>query len=316
MTDYRQDSSSSDRLAVGLGWFSLGLGLAEIVAPDRVARLVGVPATDRTLTVLRVMGLREIAAGAGVLAASNRAPGMWSRVAGDALDLGLLVAGMTSATGDARRGALATVAVSGVAVADVVCARRLSASRRRHPRARGRTGYVHVAAVTTIRRPVQDVYDFWRDFENFPRFMRHLESVRVLDADRSRWRARAPAGTIVEWDAEILGERPNESISWRSLPGADVRNRGAVRFAPAPGDRGTEVRVELEYVPPAGTLGRMVAKLFGEAPEQQVRDDLRRVKQLLETGEVPVSDGPDLSRPAQPAERSAPARTSTEEVPS
>jgi uncharacterized membrane protein len=105
----------------------------------------------------------------------------------------------------------------------------------------------------------------------------------------------------VEWDAEIITERENEAISWRSVEGADVENHGSVTFEHAPGARGTEVRVELSYIPPAGELGRVVAKLFGEEPEQQVRDDLRRFKQLMETGEIPLSDGPGLWRPAQPA---------------
>ena len=299
MAHHGSSDRGSESLALGLGWFSIGIGIAEILAPDQLARLIGVPHTERTVKVFRVMGLREIAAGAAVLAASNRAPGMWARVAGDAVDLGLLVAGMSASAGDPRRGAMATAAVSGVAVADLMVARRLGGRRRRRPGARSRTGHVHVAAVTSIRRPVADVYDFWRNFENFPRFMQHLESVQVLDAERSRWRAAAPAGLRVEWDAEILGERPNESISWRSLPGADVSHRGAVRFVPAPAGRGTEVRVELEYVPPGGAAGRAIARLFGEAPEQQIRDDLRRLKQLLETGEIPVS-GPGLRRTAQP----------------
>lgn len=161
---------------------------------------------------------------------------------------------------------------------------------------------VRVEEVATINRNIHDVYEFWRQFENFPRFMRHLESVARLDGRRSRWRAKAPAGMTVEWEAETLEDREDEWIAWRSLPGSQVDNSGSVRFSRAPGARGTEVRVQLQYTPPAGALGRGVAWLFGEEPEIQVKDDLRRFKQLMETGEIPISEGPALWRAARPAD--------------
>jgi uncharacterized membrane protein len=162
--------------------------------------------------------------------------------------------------------------------------------------------------VVTINRPLPEVYAFWRQLENFPRFMAHVERVEVLDAVRSRWQATAPAGMTVEWEAEILSERENESISWRSIAGSGIQNRGTVTFEPAPAGRGTEVRVELEYVPPAGAVGRIIARIFGEEPGQQVREDLRRFKQLLETGEIPISEGQGYWRPAQPPMRAEQAR--------
>jgi uncharacterized membrane protein len=157
----------------------------------------------------------------------------------------------------------------------------------------------------TIRRQPADVYQFWRDFRHFPTFMSHLESVAVLDQRRSHWTAKGPAGRLVEWDAEITEDRPNELVAWRSLPGADVPNAGRVRFSPAPGDRGTEVRAEIDYTPPAGALGSAFARLFGQEPRQQVQADLRKVKEVLETGEVIRSSatlgGTQLfQRPAQP----------------
>jgi uncharacterized membrane protein len=164
-----------------------------------------------------------------------------------------------------------------------------------------RANRVRVERVTTVNKPVHEVYEFWREFQNFPRFMRHLESVEVLGDRRSRWRAKAPAGRTVEWEAEMLEDRQDEWIAWRSLPGSQIENSGSVRFQPAPGARGTEVRVQLQYSPPAGRLGRSIAWLFGEEPEQQIHDDLHRFKQLMETGEIPLSDGPALWRPAQPA---------------
>lgn len=155
---------------------------------------------------------------------------------------------------------------------------------------------LHVERVFTIRRSPEELYNFWRRLENLPRFMEHLERVDVLDERRSHWVAKGPAGTRIEWDAEIIEDAPNQRITWRSLEGADVENDGSVHFYPAPGDRGTEVRVSLAYVPPAGKLGATIAKLFGENPEQQVRDDLRRFKSLMEAGEIPTTKGQPSGR--------------------
>lgn len=158
-----------------------------------------------------------------------------------------------------------------------------------------------VKAAITVYRPAEEIYRYWHDFENLPRFMKHLEAVQVTAEGRSHWQATAPAGATVEWDAEIVDDRPNELISWRSLPGSTVDNAGTVRFSPAPGDRGTEIRVALSYDPPGGALGAIVAKLFGEEPGQQVHDDLRRFKQIMETGEITQSDASVKGGgPAQP----------------
>jgi uncharacterized membrane protein len=150
---------------------------------------------------------------------------------------------------------------------------------------------VRVEKVVTISRPIAEVYDQWRDIERLPERMSHLESVSDLGNGRSHWVARAPLGRTVEWDAEILHDHANRVISWRSVDGADIPNVGAVHFHEAPGGRGTEVRVRIEYSPPAGQVGASVAKLFGEEPSQQVEDDLRRFKRLMETGEVATTDG-------------------------
>jgi len=150
---------------------------------------------------------------------------------------------------------------------------------------------VTVRRTVAINKPVEELYAFWRDFENLPRFMRHLESVTCESDRRSHWVARAPAGRRVTWDAEVVEERKNELITWRSLDGSDVQHAGAVQFAPAPGGRGTAIRVSLTYTPPGGKVAAVIAKLFGEEPGQQVHEDLRRLKQIMEAGEIPTISG-------------------------
>lgn len=148
---------------------------------------------------------------------------------------------------------------------------------------------VKVERSVTIARSRQELYAFWRDFTNLPQFMEHLESVRVDSPRRSHWKARAPAGSTVEWEAEIVNDVPDEIIAWKSVGDPDVANAGAVNFSDAPGDRGTIVKVTLDYEPPAGRLGALVARLFGEDPDRQVREDLRKFKQLMETGAITTS---------------------------
>jgi uncharacterized membrane protein len=153
---------------------------------------------------------------------------------------------------------------------------------------------VDARTAITINAPAEDLYARWRDFEGLPTFMYHLESVKTTGDGRSHWVAKAPAGATVEWDAEVTEDVPGRRIAWRSIEGASVENSGSVRFEPAPGGHGTEVYVEIEYTPPAGALGALVAKVFGEEPNQQIGDDLRRFKQIVETGEIARSDGAPL----------------------
>jgi len=144
-----------------------------------------------------------------------------------------------------------------------------------------------------VDRSPRDLYTFWRNFENLPTIMSHLQSVSVLDDRHSHWTAEAPtiAGGSVEWDAEIVEDRPNEKISWASLPGSELENEGSVEFRRAPGDRGTAVRVVLRYAPPAGRLGNLIAKILGSNPESQIREDLRNFKRAMEVGDILTTDG-------------------------
>ena len=279
------DKVSAERLARGLGWFSIGLGLAELLLPGAVARLAG--GRGKHTGLVRLYGLRELAAGAMIFSQGRTpAAGVWSRVAGDAMDLATLgVAYLTPSTNKAGV-SFAAANVLGVTALDVICAQQLS----REAGKMTDDGAIRTRRSIAINRPRDELYRYWRDFQNLPQFMYHLESVQLLDDKRSHWVTKGPAGKRVEWDSEITVERTNEMIGWRSLEGADVYNAGTVEFEQRPGDRGTIVRVELEYRPPGGIAGTAVAMLFNQSPEQQIYDDLRRFKQMMEIGEVVRSD--------------------------
>jgi uncharacterized membrane protein len=291
---------NEEQLARGLGWFSLGLGLAELLAPRGVAKVAGVRGNTG---LIRLLGLREIAHGIAIFTQGRRPKeAMWARVAGDALDLACLGAAYASPKNDKARLTFATANVLAVTALDVLCAQQLSADPEG---ARTERGKIPVNKSIVINASAEEVYGFWRDFENLPRFMRYLESVTVTGEGRSHWVAKAPGGSV-EWDAEITEDRPNQLISWRSLEGSEVETSGTVRFEPAVGGRGTVVHVELDYNPPGGALGALFAKLFGEDPGGQMQTDLRRFKQIVELGEIVVSDGTltgegyTEQRPAQP----------------
>ena len=286
MSDSSSDTTAT--LVKGLGGASLGLGLTEVLAPGKVTALAGVDDTSRSRLVIRALGLRECGHAAALLFGPNKL--VWTRVAGDALDLALLVTGLAnSRRGNRGRGAVTAVALVGIAGADLYAALRTTRNggAGRHANApRHRT----LRAAVTVRRAPEDVYRFWRDLENLPAFMYHLKSVTADSGNRSHWVANAPIGQSVQWDAQITEDEPNKRIAWQSLAGSPVENGGSVQFTHAPGD-GTEVRVTLSYHIPGGVLGKAAATLFGESPEQQVNDDLRRLKQILETGQVLRSDG-------------------------
>ena len=155
---------------------------------------------------------------------------------------------------------------------------------------------VRVEKAVTINAPVENVYAFWRNFANLPRFMHNLEKVEVYDTKRSHWWAKGPAGTTVDWEAEIINEIPHELIGWRSTEGSRIDNAGSVHFTRLPDGRGTELKVILRYDPPAGVLGAAVSKILGEDPAANVQEDLRRLKMLIETGEIATTEGQPSGR--------------------
>lgn len=150
---------------------------------------------------------------------------------------------------------------------------------------------LEVEQAVTVNKPLEEVYQFWRNLENLPHFMEHLKEVQVLDSQRSHWVANGPLNSVIEWDAEITEDKPGEVIAWCSLPGSQITNEGRVTFHSAPDGRGTELHVLIGYHPPAGSAGAMLAKLLGEEPNTQVREDLWHFKQIMETGEIPSTDG-------------------------
>ncbi|MDB6111746.1 MAG: Cyclase/dehydrase [Pedosphaera sp.] len=292
MANNREHSNGNgEKLARGLGWFSIGLGLTQLLAPRTLSRLIGV--RERPL-LMRAIGLRELAAGLGILNDRKPVGWLWARVAGDAMDLSLLGVALSSNQDTRNRVAAATVAVAGVTALDLRCSQRFSTTAQ---------GTIHVERSITINRSPEELYTFWHDFQRLPTFMNHLKAVEPSGDNRTHWVARGPAGTDVEWDAEVTNDEPNHLIAWRSVEGADVDNAGLVRFEPAPAGRGTVVKVQLDYRPPAGALGAKVAKLFGEAPEKQIHVDLHRFKQLMETGEIARTKGQPAGRPTSNSPR-------------
>jgi uncharacterized membrane protein len=294
--------TGGESLADFLGVFSLGLGLAQMLAPESMSKICGIKDAEGNRKLMRALGAREISNGIAILSRQQPEKALWSRVAGDALDLALLGKVMANPENSRGRALFATANVLAVTALDVMAARTLSKQPRTVANEGAATGVIRTKRSLTVNKSPEECYAFWRDFKNLPQFMRHLESVTIVDDRRSHWKAKAPAGASVEWDAETIEDRPNELISWRSTEDADVYNAGTVRFERAPGGRGTEVRVDLEYKPPLGKLGSKVAMLFREEPGQQVADDLRHFKQVMETGEILFSDatkqrGP---HPAQP----------------
>jgi uncharacterized membrane protein len=254
-----------------------------------------------------MFGLREIASGVGILTCRRPAGWLWARVGGDLVDLACLGTALKSETAKPGRTTTAIMAVVGVTVLDLLAGEQLSRGRDTTA-GKPNECAVRVQMTLTVNRPPEDVYRFWRDFHNLSQFMSHLEAVQVTGEKSLHWRAKAPTGTTVEWEVEITGDQPNEPIAWRSLAISDVDHTGSVRFERAPGGRGTEIRVEMSYNPPGGVLGTTVANLFGAATGQQVRKDLRRFKQLIETSEIARSE---IGLPGAHAARPPTAVTNT-----
>lgn len=275
-----------------LGWLGLGLGVAALWRPQALTHAAGLPVSRRMTRTMRAIGARELATSAGLLWRPQKSGWLWARVAGDALDLGLLAA--SSRRSRSNRLVLTSAVVAGVAVLDLLAAWERGQQRGIRAHQGGPAampGTIHLRQSLNINRSPEDCYRFWRDFGNFPNFMQHVDEVRVIDAHRSHWKVRAPLGQQVEWTAELVSDVPAQQLGWRTQDDAEIAHAGVVRFAPATGGRGTRVQVDLNYAAPLGKAGMRLAQLFGEEPALQVAQDLRRFKQLIETGEIPTTAG-------------------------
>lgn len=312
------------RLARALGWFSVGLGVAEIVTPRAVARAIGlgsatVPVGLRALlpppvrqaidsdhsSTVRLFGLRELGTGLGILSQDRPAGWMWTRVAGDLLDLAFL--GVAARAGAAPgRLATAALAVAGVTALDVVCGHRLSARQRTPSLNVEADGSLRVHHNVAINRSPQDCYAWWRRLEQLPRVMPHIQRVDVTGDRTSHWVATGPGGWSVEWDAEITEDVPGQLIAWRSLAGSALQHDGHVRFASVPNGDGTLVRAAMRYRAPRA-LGAVLGRLLGLAPDHQLHADLRRFKQVMEAGEIITTEGQPRG-PSRPSRRRADGR--------
>jgi len=291
----RMPKIDSRSLAEGLGWFSIALGTAAILAPRTLANISGAGRRHPNLT--RGVGVRELAAGMGVLALSNPAPWLWSRVVGDVMDLAML--GTAMRPGNSRRGraAFSFAAVAGVLAVDAFAATQFT-RHGGHPLLSGVAAPTYLyfeTSIATTKTP-EECYRFWRNVENLPRFMTGLQSVRALDDRRFHWVAKGSDGEAMEWDCEITEDRPGSAVAWRTLEGAQIPSAGSVIFEPAPNGRGTIVRASMHYSPPGGRLTASLARMLRQDPQSQVREDLRRFKQLLETGEIATTHGQPTGR--------------------
>jgi uncharacterized membrane protein len=267
-----------------LGWISVGVGVAKIAAPRWFSGAIG---TKPRPTTTRLMGAGSLIAGMGILSNPRPSGWLWARAGGNALAMACL------AQSNNGRASAALGAVAGTTVLDVLCAKKTAEIARSNF---GNEASRLFAAVIINRSP-EECYRYWRDIEKLPTFLSHLKSVRVMGEKQSHWVSSMPHGKDIEWDAEITEDTPNELLSWRSLPGADVPNSGSVRFERAHGGRGTMVRVRMQYELPARIGASLVSAVVGRDPGLRVRKDLMRFKQLLETGEIATTEGQPAGRP-------------------
>ena len=278
----REAMPDDGQLNQALGWFSVGLGVVELLAPESFGRMIGAGSHSN---VVRLCGAREVVSGVALLSKRAPATAAFSRVAGDAIDLALLGAAFRSPEAEPKRLMAATTAVLGVAALDTYAATR-QASAALSDAAETQTAKVSIA----INSPPEKLYAFWRNFENLPRFMNYLQEVTTEDSGRSHWVAKGPAGVRVEWDSEVTHDTPNRSIGWRTLPDSQVRHYGSVNFEPEKNGRGTIVQVQMHYAAP-GALSAQLARMLGQDPKARIKHDLRALKQLLETGEIATTRG-------------------------
>jgi uncharacterized membrane protein len=289
-------SNGASRLPRVIGWSSVGVGAAQLAAPAAIARVLGVMPSRQASVATRMMGIANLAIGTGLILGPRRGSRMWARFAGDAVGVGLLAWAFRGERGNGGRVAAALAASAGLLAVDALAARRMSRAQQRP---------APLVFAVTINKPPSEVYAFYRKLENLPSFMDYLETVEERGDRLSHWVARLPlGGRTIEWDAEMTEDKPGEKIAWQTVEGSTFAHRGEVTFASAPGGKGTEVRVAMEIelpgIDPSATLARLLTR-------PQIKGDLRRLKQVIETGEVVLSDASAVrgKHPAQPSDEAA-----------
>ena len=270
---------------------TIDLGHGQLLAPGAVSHWLGIPERPR---LIQSMGARELASGIGILRGERPVGWMWSRVAGDVVDLAMLGAALPASSHRARiAGSL--LAVGGILALDYACANQLSRRPGVHRTDLAKTGQLRVRKYVTINTTPDVTYSFWRNFENLPRFMRHVKSVKAIEGGRYHWEAKT-SGIPLAWDAEIVTDEPGSRLSWRSVRDAAFHHEGTVSFESASPKPGTVVSVEIDIKLPIGPLAQAFSALLGKTPGRQIEDDLRSLKQLLETGEVATTEGQPTGR--------------------
>ncbi len=274
------------RVARALGWFSVGLGLTELLSGKNLDRYLGTGGHEGTL---RLFGLREIAAGAIILAQKEpSAASVWSRVGGDVMDLiflGKALEEQRNGTKQERLG-VATATVAAVTALDVFCAWKLGHDSK--PDEQTEEDATSVGTSVTINGSPEELYQLWRDPQTLPQVMGHFATVTAEADDRAHWVVNGPVKTSLQWDSQIVQEEPGQSMRWYSLQGAKIPNGGSIKFAPATGGRGTVATLEIDFHPPGGSFGKGAAKVLGVVPQLLAVKALRRFKSLAEAGEIPT----------------------------
>jgi uncharacterized membrane protein len=287
------EETGANRLATFLGWVSVGLGLMGLVFPETVSNALG---ARRHPLLTRAFGLRDLVAGAGILSARQPIGWMKARVAGDVVDLAMLLESYGSL--ESRQIGLkgATVLAAGVTTLDILCIKGLSTRPAAVIEGATRPAIIRAEASMAINKAPEECYRFWRSVENLPRFMKYLESVDVQNERASLWRLRLTSKKVAEWECVITSDTPNEEISWQSVGRTALDTSGMVRFEPRLSGPGAIVRVAMQYTPPAARFPVLADPLIEIVSEQQLKEDLRRLKSLMETGEIPTVEGQPSGR--------------------
>lgn len=288
-------------LSRALGWASLGLGIAQLAAPQRLADLAGLADGSRTRAIVRLLGLREAATGAGILAGANPVPWMWGRVGGDAIDLALIASAIDTRGTNRTRLAGAAAITAGMTAIDAICSARLTMAPA--PRPAPPAEAVRVATAITVQAPSRRVYEALANAQTLPRFVESFAEIDVQDQRLTRWTVTLPGGMPLHWDVELTEEAPGERIAWRTREGSAFPASGQIDLRPSPANQGTEVRFTAAFDPPGGELGAKIGDLFTGAIGTKIHNDLRRFKQLIDLGEIVQSDasvagGPHPARPS------------------